>query len=56
MKRGFSNLIWQEVHWPRPFALTDVQELLTHLATLSPRKNVVWEVRGSGVKIRYFIG
>lgn len=56
MKRGSLNLIWQEIHWPRPFQSADVMELLTHLAVLSPRKQIVWEVRGSGGKVRYFIG
>lgn len=38
------------------FSQNDVIALLTHIATISPRKNVVWEVRGSGGKIRYYIG
>jgi energy-coupling factor transporter ATP-binding protein EcfA2 len=56
MKRVKSTLIWQEVTWQRPFSQNDVLELFTHLAVLSPRKNIVWEVRGSGGKVRYFIG
>ena len=56
MKRTSSPLIWQEVAWIRPFSDNDVLELLTHLATLSPRKNVIWEIRGSAGKVRYFIG
>jgi len=55
MKRSASDLTWQEILWSRPFGQNDVMELLTHLATLSPRKNVVWEIRGSGGKVRYFI-
>jgi len=56
MKRGFNKIIWHEVHWTRPFALSDVTELLNHLATLSPRKTVVWEVRASGGKLQYLVG
>ncbi|MEI7996089.1 MAG: hypothetical protein WCH01_14420, partial [Methylococcaceae bacterium] len=56
MKRAFSNLIWQEVIWQRPFDFQTVQELLTHLAGTEPRGPVIWEVRGSGGKIRYLIG
>jgi hypothetical protein len=56
MKRGFNSIVWQEVRWHRPFQLADVLELLNHLATLSPRKTVVWEVRGSGGKVRYLVG
>jgi len=56
MKRITSNLLWQEVFWARPFQLSDVSELLTHIASLSPRKQIVWEVRGFGGKVRHFIG
>ncbi|GHU53582.1 conjugal transfer protein TraG [Clostridia bacterium] len=55
MKRESSKLIWQELRWPRPFQPADVVELLSHLAVLSPRKQIVWEARGSGGKVRYFI-
>jgi len=56
MKRDSSILMWQEVSWARPFSQNDVLELLAHLATLSPRKNIIWEIRGSGGKVRHFIG
>jgi len=56
MKRGNTELIWQEIQWQRPFQSADVLEFLTHLAVLSPRKQIVWEVRGCGGKVRYFIG
>jgi hypothetical protein len=56
MKRNVSKLTWQEVEWSRPFQHTDVVELLRHLAVLSPRKQIIWEVRGSGGRVRYFIG
>lgn len=56
MKRSTSDLIWQEVSWSRPFTQNNVFELLSHLASLSPRKSIVWEIRASGRKVRYFIG
>lgn len=56
MIRSFNNLVWQEVAWRRPFDFLTVQELLTHLAGIQPRGPVIWEVRGSGGKIRYFMG
>ena len=55
MKRNNSALIWQEIIWQRPFTQSDVLELFTHLAVLSPRKQIVWEVRGSAGKVRYFV-
>jgi hypothetical protein len=56
MKRTDSALIWQEVVWTRPFSQNDVLELFSHLAVLSPRRQIVWEIRGSGGKVRYFVG
>jgi hypothetical protein len=55
MKRT-ATLLWQEVHWTRPFSQDDVLELLSHLAVLSPRKQIVWEVRATAGKVRFFIG
>jgi hypothetical protein len=55
MKRSNPDLIWREVSWIRPFSQSNVLELLMHIAALSPRKQVIWEVRGSGGKVRYFI-
>lgn len=56
MKRSFSNLIWHEVIWQRPFDFQAVQELLTHLAGTDLRGPIIWEVRGSGGRIRYLMG
>jgi hypothetical protein len=55
MKRD-RQLVWREVTWLRPFELADVQELLTHLATVSPCGYVTWEVRGCGQCVRYLVG
>jgi len=56
MKRTNSTIIWQEVVWNRPFSQADTLAFLTHLATLAPRGNIVWEIRGTGGNVRYFIG
>ncbi|MDR1000267.1 MAG: hypothetical protein LBL96_05640 [Clostridiales bacterium] len=56
MKRAFSNLVWQELHWSRLFQYKDVLKLLTHIATLSPRKTIIWEVHSQGGQIRYLVG
>jgi len=55
MKKTFGPLVWQEVFWQRPFEIETVQELLTHLASVTPRGPVVWEVRGHKNQIRYFV-
>ena len=55
MKRN-QELIWYEVFWQRPFELTAVYDLLTHLASTSPRGSIVWEARGIKGKVRFFLG
>lgn len=56
VNRSFGNLVWQEVIWQRPFDFQTVQELLTHLAGAQLHGPIVWEVRGAGGRIHYFIG
>jgi hypothetical protein len=56
MKRNFGEFIWVEVRWQRPYELTTLHELLTLLASLSPRGAIVWEVRSHKGRIRYFLG
>jgi len=55
MKRN-QDLIWYELHWQRPFNLEAVYDLLTHLAATSPRGSVIWEVRGTKGKVRFYLG
>jgi hypothetical protein len=56
MKQTFNDFIWREVRWQRPYDLQNIQELLTHLATLSPRGAVIWEVRGGSGQVRHLLG
>jgi hypothetical protein len=56
LKRRFEQLIWREVNWQRPFDLENVQEMLVHLASLTTRGPIVWEVRASENRIRYLLG
>ncbi|MCL2082068.1 MAG: type IV secretion system DNA-binding domain-containing protein [Oscillospiraceae bacterium] len=56
MKNSNSQIIWKEVTFTQNISISNVTALLTHIASLSPRKTVVWEARGSGGKIRYFVG
>ena len=56
MRRIFNNLAWKEVQWSRPLSLEVVHDILTNLATTTPRSPIIWEVRGSLGKIRYLIG
>jgi hypothetical protein len=50
------DLCWYEVFWQREFKLEAVYDLLTHLASTSPRGSVIWEVRGTKNKVRFFLG
>jgi len=50
------NLVWQELSWQRPFELETVHDMLTHLASTSPRGAVVWEIRSGKNGVRFLIG
>jgi len=56
LERKFEQLTWREVVWQRPFRLEDVQEMLAHVASLSTRGAIVWEIRGNCKRIRYLLG
>jgi energy-coupling factor transporter ATP-binding protein EcfA2 len=56
MKRQIEDIYWLEVVWHRPFKLEAIYELLVHLASLTPRGAVIWEVRGCGGCVRYLLG
>ena len=51
-----NNLVWREVTWHRPFEIDSVYEVLTHLASLSSRSFIVWEIRCEAGRVRYLIG
>ena len=56
LERHFEALVWKEVVWQRPFTLEAVEEMLAHLAGLSIRGAIVWEVRGNSRGVRYLLG
>ena len=56
LERHFDELTWREVAWQRPFDLEAVQEMLVHMAALSTRGAIVWEVRGNNQGVRYLLG
>ncbi len=55
-KHKIENLCWKEVHWQREFPLEAVWEALSHLAALSPRGAVIWEIRGKEGRICHLLG
>lgn len=56
MSRQIEGLSWVEMVPRRPFGIETVQDTLTHLAALTPRGPVVWEIRGNGNFMRYLLG
>ena len=56
MKHQIENLVFKEIVWARPYKTEAVWEVLSHLAALSPRGAVIWEVRSKNGKVSYFIG
>lgn len=56
LKRQIENIIWKEMVWARPYKLENVWEIFSHLAALSPRGAVVWEVRSRNGQASYLIG
>lgn len=55
-KHQIEQICWREMVWARPYKVEAVQEILSHLAALSPRGAVVWEVRSRNGHISYLIG
>ena len=55
-KHQIEQICWREVVWARPYKLEAVQEMLSHLAALSPRGAAVWEVRSHNGQISYLLG
>ena len=55
-KHQIENICWKEIHWQREFPLESVWEALSHLAALSPRGAVVWEIRGKEGRVWHLLG
>lgn len=55
-KHQIEQICWREMVWARPYKVEAVQEMLSHLAALSPRGAVIWEVRSRHGHISYLLG
>lgn len=56
LKHQIEDLVWHELVWARPYKIETVWELLSHLAALSPRGAVIWEVRSRNRQVSYLLG
>ena len=56
MKHPIEGLVWRELVWARPYKIETVWETLSHLAALSPRGAVIWEVHSRNGKVHYLLG
>ena len=56
MKHQIEDLVFKEIVWMRPYKTETVWEALSHLAALSPRGAIIWEVRSQNGKVSYLIG
>ena len=56
LKHQIEDLVFKETIWARPYKTETVWEMLSHLAALSPRGAVIWEVRSKNGKVSYLIG
>ena len=55
-KHQIENPVWRKVVWTRPYKTETVYEVLSHLAALSPRGTVIWEIRSKNGYISYLLG
>lgn len=56
MKHKIEHIRWLEMAWQRPYQIETVWAALTHLAALTPRGAVVWEVRGCNGNVTHLLG
>lgn len=56
MKHQIEDLVFREIVWARPYKTETVWEMLSHLAALSPRGAVIWEVRSRNKTVSYLLG
>lgn len=56
LKDQIQNLCWREMLWQRPYKVENIWEMLSHLAALSPRGAVIWEVRSRNGNVSYLLG
>lgn len=56
LKHQIENIVWREMVWARPYKVETVWEILSHLAALSPRGAVIWEVHSKNGQVSYLLG
>lgn len=56
LKHQIENLCWREMLWQRPYKVENIWEMLSHLAALSPRGAVIWEVRSRNGRVSHLLG
>ena len=50
------ELVWREVSLQRPYEMETLRAILTHIASLTSRGQLVWEARCKNGRMRYLIG
>ena len=50
------ELVWREVRLQRPYEMEALRAILTHIASLTSRGQLVWEARCKNGRMRYLIG
>ena len=55
-RHQIETICWKEFVWRRSFKLEQVHEMLAHLATISSRGAVIWEIRARDGFIRHLLG
>ncbi|WP_437770498.1 type IV secretory system conjugative DNA transfer family protein [Arthrobacter sp. KNU40] len=50
---GGRELVWREVHWPRPLTSESVRALVRHLASNRLPGTLIWEIRGENGRVRH---
>lgn len=53
--RNDSDLVWREVHWPRPLATESVRALVRHIASSRLPGTLVWEIRGQHGMVQHLV-
>ena len=55
-RHQIETICWKEFVWRRSFKLEQVHEMLAHLATVSSRGAVIWEIRARDGFVRHLLG
>ena len=48
--------IWIEVMLQRPYEMEDLRDILTHIASITSRGQIIWEARCMNGRMHYFLG